>query len=93
LAGHLKTAKPQTLTVLWPRLACRDGNAELQRPFIRDLYPALDNTSVSGVPEHDVRAPFRTVVDRGAHRQAIRFFADLTQIFDGARKRQPSDFG
>lgn len=45
------------------------------------------------VPEHDVRAPFRTVVNRGAHRQAIRFFADLTQIFDWARKRQPSDFG
>jgi hypothetical protein len=39
--------------------------------------------------EHDIRALIRTVVNRGAHRQAISFFADLTQMFGWARKRQP----
>ena len=50
---------------------------------------ALGKTAVSSVSEHDVRALIRTVVNRGAHRQAISFFADLTQMFSWARKRQP----
>uniref|UniRef100_UPI0030DD82DB tyrosine-type recombinase/integrase n=1 Tax=unclassified Pseudomonas TaxID=196821 RepID=UPI0030DD82DB len=39
--------------------------------------------------EHDVRALIRTVVNRDAQRQAISFFADLTQMFSWARKPQP----
>jgi len=42
---------------------------------------ALGKTAVSSVSEHDIRALIRTVVSRGAHRQAISFFADLTQMF------------
>jgi hypothetical protein len=65
-----------------------DGNAELQRRINKDLLPTLGKTSVSSVSEHDVRARIRTLVNRGAHRQAIGFFADLTQMFSWARKRQ-----
>jgi len=41
------------------------------------------------VSEHDIRALIRTVVNRGAHRQAVSFFADLNPMFNRARKRQP----
>jgi hypothetical protein len=70
-------------------VARKDGNAELQRRFNKDLHPTLGQTAVSSVSEHDVRALIRAVVSRGAHRQAISFFADLTQMFRWARKRQP----
>lgn len=95
-AEQLKTTKVQTLTVqdlakawLFDGVARKDGNAELQRRFNKDLLPALGKTAVSSVSEHDVLALIRTVVNRGAHRQAISFFADLTQMFSWARKRQP----
>lgn len=95
-AEQVKTTKVQTLTVqdlakawLLDGVARKDGNAELQRRFNKDLFPALGKTAVSSVSEHDVRALIRAVVNRGAHRQAISFFADLTQMFSWARKRQP----
>jgi hypothetical protein len=44
--------------------------------------PALGKTAVSSVSEHDVRALIQAVVKRGAYRQAISFFADLTQLFN-----------
>jgi hypothetical protein len=44
---------------------------------------------VNNVSEHDVQALIRAVVNRGTHRQAISFFADLSQRFSCARKRQP----
>eukprot|EP01133_Synstelium_polycarpum_P019205 gene19205-23005_t len=95
-AEQVKTTKVQALTVqdlakawLLDGVARKDGNAELQRRFNKDLFPALGKTAVSSVSEHDVRALIRTVVNRGAHRQAISFFADLTQMFSWARKRQP----
>lgn len=67
----------------------KDGNAELQHLFNKDLSPALGKTAVSSVSEHEVRALIRTAVNRGAHRQAFSFFADLIQMFSWARKRQP----
>lgn len=83
----IQTAKVQTLTVqdlakawLLDGVARKDGNAELQRRFSKDLYPALGKTAVNNVSEHDIRALICTVVNRGAHRQAISFFADLTQM-------------
>ncbi len=95
-AEQEKIRKVQTLTVqdlakawLLDGVARKDGNAELQRRFNKDLYPALGKTSVSSVSEHDIRALIRAVLSRGAHRQAISFFADLTQMFGWARKCQP----
>ena len=95
-AEQVKTTKVQTLTVqdlakawLLDGVARKDGNVELQRRFNKDLFPALGKTAVSSVSEHDVRALIRAVINRGAHRQAISFFADLTQMFSWARKRQP----
>jgi len=95
-AEQVKTTKVQTLTVqdlakawLLDGVARKDGNAELQRRFNKDLLPALGKTAVNNVSEHDVRALIRAVLNRGAYRQAISFFADLTQMFSWARKRQP----
>jgi hypothetical protein len=95
-AEQEKIRKVQTPTVqdlakawLLDGVVRKDGNAELQRRFNKDLYPALGKTSVSSVSEHDIRALIRAVLSRGAHRQAISFFADLTQMFGWARKRQP----
>jgi len=56
----------------------------LQRRFNKNLLPALGKSAVNDVSEHDVRALIRAVVNRGAHRQAISFFADLTQMFSWA---------
>ncbi|PTR24417.1 phage integrase family protein [Pseudomonas sp. GV085] len=87
----MQTLTVQDLAKAWllDGVARKDGNAELQRRFTKDLFPALGKTAVSNVSEHDVRALIRAVVNRGAHRQAISFFADLTQMFSWARKRQP----
>ena len=60
-AEQVKTAKVKTLTVqdlakawLLDGVARKDGNAELQRRFTKDLFPALGKTAVSSVSEHDV---------------------------------------
>jgi len=70
-------------------VARKDGNAELRRRFTKDLYPTLKNKTLSSVNEHDLRSVVRTVVGRGANRQAIGLFADITQMFAWAEKRQP----
>ncbi len=96
-AEQVNTSKVQTLTVqdlakawLLDRVARKDGNAKLQRRFNKDLLPALGRTAVNNVSEHDVRTLIRAVFNRSAHRQAISFFADITQMFSWARKRQPA---
>jgi adenylate kinase family enzyme len=78
-AEQVKTTKVQTLTVqdlakawLLDGVPRKDGNAELQRRFNKDLFPALGKTAVS-VSEHDIRALIRAVINRRAHRQAISF--------------------
>lgn len=95
-AEQAKTAREQALTVqdlakawLLDGVARKDGNAELQRRFKKDLFPALGKTEVRSVSEHEIRALIRTIFSRGAPRQAISFFADLAQMFSWARKRQP----
>ena len=65
-------------------VARKDGNAELRRRFAKDLYPTLRNKTLSSVNEHDLRS-----VVREANRQAIGLFADITQMFAWAEKRQP----
>ena len=59
-------------------VARKDGNAELRRRFAKDLYPTMKNKTLSSVNEHDLRSVVRTVVGRGANRQAIGLFADIT---------------
>jgi integrase len=70
-------------------VARKDGNAELRRRFTKDLFPQLKSKTLSAVNEHDLRSVVRTVFDRGANRQAIGLFADITQMFAWAEKRQP----
>jgi integrase len=99
LAAQLAQAdqqKSKELAVLdlageWLRdgVARKDGNAELRRRFAKDLYPAIGSKVISTVSEHDLRSLVRSVMARGATRQAISLFSDIVQMFGWAQKRQP----
>ena len=99
LAAQLAEAdqqKSMELTLLdlageWLRdgVARKDGNAELRRKFAKDLYPAVGSKVISTVSEHDLRGLVRSVMARGATRQAISLFSDIVQMFGWAQKRQP----
>ena len=99
LAAQLAEAdqqKSKELTLLdlageWLRdgVARKDGNAELRRKFAKDLYPAVGSKVISTVSEHDLRSLVRSVIARGATRQAISLFSDIVQMFGWAQKRQP----
>ncbi|MDR6580919.1 tyrosine-type recombinase/integrase [Pseudomonas extremaustralis] len=99
LAAQLAEAdrkKSKELTLLdlageWLRdgVARKDGNAELRRKFAKDLYPALGSKLISSISEHDLRNLVRSVMARGATRQAISLFSDIVQMFGWAQKRQP----
>lgn len=67
----------------------KDGNAELQRSFDKDVLPRIGDMPVKLVTEHDLRALLRAVVTRGVHRMAVRLSLDLRQLFTWAEKRQP----
>lgn len=99
LAAQLAEAdrqKSKELTLLdlageWLRdgVARKDGNAELRRKFTKDLYPALGSKVISSISEHDLRNVVRSVMARGATRQAIGLYSDIVQMFGWAQKRQP----
>lgn len=67
----------------------KDGNAELQRSFDKDVLPVLADTQVRLVSEHDLRKLLRRVVARGSNRQAVALSRDLGQLFSWAERRQP----
>jgi integrase len=67
----------------------KDGNAEIQRAFNKDVMPAIGNKPVKLITEHDLRALLRSMVQRGVNRMAVRVYHDLVQLFDWAEKRQP----
>ena len=83
------TVRDLAETWLMDGVARKDGNAELKRRFNKDLYPKLGDVLVNKVTEQELRGLARSVVSRGAVRLAISFFADVTQMFAWARKRQP----
>lgn len=91
-----ETLKKQELTVydlaqdwLLNGVARKDNNAELGRRFAKDLYPVLGKIPLREITEHDLRNALRNIFAREANRQAIGFFADVTQMFKWASKRQP----
>jgi integrase len=67
----------------------KDGNAELQRSFDKDVLPEIGYMAVRSVTEHDIRAVLRKMVDRGVNRLAVVTCGNLTQMFLWAEKRQP----
>lgn len=67
----------------------KDGNAELQRSFAKDVLPAIGGKALRHVNEHDIRAVLRKMVDRGVNRLAVVTCGNLTQMFLWAEKRQP----
>lgn len=92
--AELKKSRELTLLDLakeWLRdgVARKDGNAELRRRYAKDLYPTLGSKVVSSIDEHDLRSLVRSVMARGAIRQAISLFSDIVQMFGWAQKRQP----
>ena len=67
----------------------KDGNAELQRSFDKDVLPTIGDKPVKEVTEHDLRGLLRAMVERRVTRMATRVYNDLVQLFAWAEKRQP----
>jgi integrase len=67
----------------------KDGNAELQRSFGKDVLPTLGPIAVKRVTEHDLRKVLRKMVERGVNRSAVVVYDSLVQMFLWAEERQP----
>lgn len=67
----------------------KDGGAELQRSFKRDVFPVVSDLELKKVhPEH-IEQILRGVVERGSLRSSVTLFADIKQMFRwAARKRK-----
>jgi integrase len=70
-------------------VARADGNSELRRSFEKDVLPTIGDKPVREVNEHDLRALLRLMVNRGVHRQTVRTYHDIVQMFAWAEKRKP----
>ncbi|OYT88671.1 MAG: hypothetical protein CFE43_21270 [Burkholderiales bacterium PBB3] len=51
--------------------------------------PEIGAQPVREVTEHDLRALLRQMVKRGVHRQTVRTYNDIVQMFAWAEKRKP----
>lgn len=67
----------------------KDGNADLQRAFDKDVFPRVGSQPIRATTEHQLRDVLAAVVARGANRMAVRLWRDLRQMFAWAEKRQP----
>lgn len=67
----------------------KDGNADLQRSFEKDLFPRAGSRPVRATTEQHLREVLAAIVARGANRMAVRLWRDLRQMFAWAEKRQP----
>jgi integrase len=67
----------------------KDGNAELQRSFKKDVLPDIGDMAVRNVTEHDIRSLLRKMVQRKVNRLAVLTFGNLMQMFSWAEMRQP----
>jgi integrase len=67
----------------------KDGNAELQRSFDKDVLPEIGDKPLKSVTEHDLRAMLRKMVERDVNRLAVVTSGNLKQMFLWAEKRQP----
>lgn len=89
-----KDAEDQPVRVMyesWLRdgVARADGNAEIRRSFEKDVLPSIGTKPIREVTEHDLRALLRQMVKRGVHRQTVRTYNDIVQMFAWAEKRKP----
>ena len=62
-------------------VARADGNAEIRRSFEKDVLPSIGSKPVREVTEHDLRALLRQMLKRGVHRQTVRTYNDIVQMF------------
>jgi len=81
----------RTMFEAWMRdgVARADGNAELRRSFEKDVLPSIGEKPVRDVTEHELRALLRVMVTRGVHRQTVRTYNDIVQMFAWSEKRKP----
>lgn len=85
-----KTFSELLKTWLSDGVARKDGNAELQRMFNKDVLPTLGKKRVSDITESDIRSVLRKIVkDRKTNRIAVRIYQDIVQLFKWAEERQP----
>lgn len=72
-----------------PTVSRKDGGAELQRSFAKDVLPKIGETALTEVMESDLELLLGNVVTRGANRLAVVLLADLKQMFRWGEKRKP----
>lgn len=70
-------------------VARKDGNANLQRSFAKDLLPVIGQTPVKDLTEHDLRKVYKNVLARGVERTLVSLANDVGQMLRWAEKRQP----
>ena len=90
-AARVKDLNVSNLFAAWiiDGVRRKDGNAAMKRMFDADVRTAIGDTSVKDVPERDLRAVLRAIVERGVNRSAVIQRNNLTQWFAWVRKRQP----
>lgn len=67
----------------------KDGNAELQRLFEKDVLPAIGTIPIRLLSEQHLRDVLRALVERGVNRLAVVTYNNLRQLLRWAEKRQP----
>ncbi|MGL4668071.1 MAG: tyrosine-type recombinase/integrase, partial [Saezia sp.] len=67
----------------------KDGNAELQRSFEKDVLPFIGNTPIKDVTEEDIRSILHKIIKRGSNRKAKIIHSELIQVLGWAEKRKP----
>lgn len=67
----------------------RDGNAELNRRFQKDIIPNIGLVPIKELNDSQIRDLLRKVSKRGVSRLLISLHSDLNQMFKWAEKRKP----
>lgn len=67
----------------------KDGGAEINRLFGRDVIPKIGAVEVRLLTEKNIRHVLALVVERGSNRMATMLLSTLKQMFRWAEKRRP----
>lgn len=67
----------------------KDGNAEIERSFEKDVLPKLRDIPVKNIAEKNLREVLSDMAARDVGRSTELRYNDLAQLFKWAQKRQP----
>tara|TARA_X000000950_G_scaffold83275_1_gene104807 strand:- start:22014 stop:23291 length:1278 start_codon:yes stop_codon:yes gene_type:complete len=59
----------------------KDGGAEIERTFVKDVFPLIGSKPISAVIRDDVKDILNRPLKRGSNRMANRMLSDLRQFF------------